>query len=219
MLETIAGVCRAVASDAKLLVLYYLVCHEELAGSELASRTRLTADGVSHHAQRLVGVGLVERRRSGARVFYRLAPCERPTFAARVVRLVRHACRDARWATARWDEEEIVHLQSMTVDQLGRAVATALDVVFDAATAFCSVRRLQLLRLLVAEGPCSEERISGALKMSLQACERHTDKLSRRGVISRQAPEGWVLSHTHRAPFHEALTSVVLEGLGCSSRS
>ena len=213
MLELIAAVCRAIASDAKLLLLYQMARQGELNAAELASRTHLAPDGVSHHTQRLSAVGLVERRRSGAHVFCRLATTTRGELGVEVAALVQRACRDSRWATSGWGEEGTVHLLPETVAQVGQAAALPFDVIFDAATAFGNVRRLQLIRLILRSGPCSEDRIVTELRMSPAACRRHTDKLSRRGVLSRRGSKSWVLSRSRRTPFHAALMSLVVARL------
>ena len=77
MLESMTAVCRAVASDAKLLVLHALAFEAELPATALAERTGLSLDGLSRHAGRLATLGLLERRRSGGRVFCRLAEAAR----------------------------------------------------------------------------------------------------------------------------------------------
>lgn len=214
MLETTAAVCRAIASEPKLLLLHQLALHGELDAVELASRTDLAAGGVSRHIQRLSGLGLVERRRSGAHVFCRLACSEQHDFGASAAALLLRVWRDPRWATSGWDEEGILHLQPNMLGHVNQQVARALDVVFDAATAFGNVRRLQLLRLVVRAGSCTDERIVAELKMSPVACWRHTDKLVRRGVLRRQGAAGWALSEGQRTPVHAALLSLVLGRLG-----
>ena len=218
MLEQMAAACRCVASDAKLRVLYELTRQGELRGSGLAEDAGLTPDGLSHHARRLSALGLIERRRAGAAVFWGWAAPARGDFATGLVGLVRRAFSDPDWASVGWDERRAVHLRPDTVAHVGQRIAPALDVVFDAATAFGNVRRLQLVRLILRSGPCRAERIAGEFRMSHEACERHTDKLRRRGVIKRSA-KGWEMSKTSRTPFHKGLTALVarrLRGMGQS---
>jgi DNA-binding transcriptional ArsR family regulator len=213
MLETTASVCRAIASEPKLFLLHQLAVHGELDAAELARRTGLAPDGVCRHVQRLGALGLVERRRSGAHVFCSLPPAEREHFGASAVALLQRAWRDTGWATSGWDEDGVVHLRSDVPGHVSRQVARATDVVFDAATAFGNVRRLQLLRLVIRAGPCAEERIVAELRMSPAACWRHTDKLARRGVLSRQGSAGWLLSRKQRTPLHATLLSLVVARL------
>ena len=209
MLEAICSTCRVVAGEARLLILHALAADEELAGKEIAGRVGLTPPGASKHLARLVGAGLVWRRRSGAYVYYGIATKGTEALGATVAGLIRRACRDPGWATTRWADRGLVHLSDRVVSQLGQARARALDVAFDAATAFDNVRRLQMVRLLLAEGACQLGEVGTRLRMSLWACERHMDKLDRRGVVQRVGPDMWALATRWSTPFHRALCRVV----------
>jgi hypothetical protein len=118
-----------------------------------------------------------------------------------------------------WDEQTLIHVAATTVEQVGSVRARLLDVIFDAATAFSNVRRLQLLRFPAERGPSLEASIVGELKMSPAACRRHTDKLLRRGLVRRQGGTGWALSDGARTPFHGGLTLEVLRRLAPGFRS
>jgi len=219
MLETITTVCRAIASDARLLILHELASEQELEAVEIARRTGLTPDDVCHHTQRLRAAALVGHRRSGPRVFCRLTAATRDEWGPRAAVLVRRACRDPEWATSGWGEDQLVHLLPDTARRVGLAAARAFDVMFDAATAFGNVRRLQLVSLLLEAGPCGEEHIVQELSMSRAACWRHADKLLRRGVLRHAAPRVWALAGKPRTRFHGALTSLVVGDLRGQSRS
>jgi len=212
MLETIAGGCRAVASDRRLIMLCRLVESPELAASELARRAGLPVGNASTHLKVLSASGLVERRRSGARIYYRLAG-DRPGGGPLLpVALVRRAVEDPTRVARGWDEEGIVHLRPETVATVGEVLARALDVMFDATTAFTNVRRLQIIRLLVQERECGRVEVVGRLKMSPLACSRHLDKLARRGYV-RQARGGlWRLCGRWRSALHREVGKWVV---GC----
>ena len=219
MLETITTLCRTLASEPRLRILYVLTREQELHASEIATRARLSASGVSCHVRRLVSTGLLARRRSGARVFCQVPGRGHDGIGAQTADLVCRACRDVGWGTSGWDEGTLIHLSPSMSEQTGLPVARALDVLFDAATSFGNVRRLQLVRLLAQQGPCLEGQIVAQLKMSSIACRRHIDKLSRRGVVHRQGGDGWRLSKSQRTPVHAALAKLVLRWLDRPLRS
>lgn len=54
-------------------------------------------------------------------------------------------------------------------------------------TALTHPRRLQIIRLLSRQGAASLGELGSTLSMSRRACERHVDKLRRRGFIVRVA--------------------------------
>ncbi len=213
MLEAVCLVCRTVAGEARLRVLHALAGEEELPGKDVAWRAGLTPPGASKHMARLVTAQLARARRSGAYVYYGLAPERGKGFGPAVGGLVACACRDPRWATAQWRERGVIHLSSETVARVGLRAARALDVVFDAATAFGNVRRLQIVQLLSRRPPCEFGRVRQELRMSLRACERHLDKLARRKYVRRVASRVWTLADRQRTPFHEALFGAVLSVL------
>lgn len=64
-------VLKAIADGTRLRILG-LVAESPRSGAELARELGLTAPTVSHHMSRLVGVGLVQVEREGARHLYRL---------------------------------------------------------------------------------------------------------------------------------------------------
>jgi len=207
MLELITATCRALACDAKLAVLYQLRTGEELAATEIAVRVGVPLDHLGHHLARLAMVGLVSRRRSGRKVLYGLADGASARFNA--VSPLRHALAEPQWATKRWREKSILHLSSPLVTRLSRVTQRAMDVVFDAATAFGNVRRLQLLRVLFEGGQCDPAAAVSELRMSPLAFARHIEKLESRGYVRDQRAAGWSLAARPRTAFHGALLSEV----------
>ena len=152
-------------------------------------------------------VGLIARRRSGRRVLYGLADGASARFDA--VSSVRRALAEPRWATQRWRQKTILHLSSPLVTRLSRATQHAMDVVFDAATAFGNVRRLELLRLLLEGRQCVPSAVVSELRMSPYAFARHIEKLESRGYVRDQRASGWSLAARPRTTFHGALLSEV----------
>ena len=219
MLEVITASCRALACEARLVVLYHLSVVPELQASKLAGRAHTPADHVSQHLRRLVAADLLRCRRSGRYVYYRLhIPSSRPSRLA-LGRLVRHAFADTEWATQRWDEQGIIHLSPRAASVLPKEVLRAADVVFDAATAFSHPRRLQILRVLADGKSHPIGTLGRSLHMSPLACSRHLDKLRRRGYITEPTPGLLALSSTHRSACHQALLRDVRRHWGTPSHS
>ncbi len=210
-METIVSVCRALACGPRLRLLHPLSLASELRVGELVGRSGLAEDVVSAHLRVLAGAGLVERRRSGAKVYYRLAS-ELPGLF-RPTRLVHRAFAEPLWAVRGWDEEGLLHLRSVELGDMGQEVQRVLDVLFDAATAFTNVRRVQVTKLLHEMGICNEEGIRADLSMSRAACYRHVDKLERRGYIRERQRGLWALASRHRTPFHRGLFLLVVRRL------
>jgi len=209
MLEAIVTTCRSLACDAKLVILHRLSAHAELPSSEISERAMLTQDDTSHHLAQLAAQHLLARRRSGARVFYRLNAEGPGAGPEGIVRLVRRACQDVKWATTGWGEKALVHLSAPAVAKLPVGVARALDAVFDAATAFTHARRLMILRFLAENGPARAALVVTALRMSPQARERHLDKLERRGYVCQPGRGTWALCTRQKTPFHRALLAQI----------
>jgi len=214
MLETIAWTCRAVASDPRLRILYLLRQDGELASCEIARAAGLTRSAASKHLGRLSGSALLGLRRSGRYVYYQFPDGRRGGFGAAVGHLVRRACLNVRGATRGWRKGTILHLAPGTAGALGAPAARALDVVFDAASAFGNVRRLLILRLLRREGPRSLAAVGGALRMSGWACDRQLGKLRRRGYVAHGAGGLWQLADGSPTPFHSELLGAVGKHLG-----
>ncbi len=72
LLELVAERFKALGEPARLSILNALR-ERELSVSEIMEATGLGQANVSKHLQMLYGLGFVERRRDGLRVFYRLA--------------------------------------------------------------------------------------------------------------------------------------------------
>ena len=218
MLHTTTACCRCLASDPKLLILRQLSLSLELKSGQIARGIQAPQGRTSSHLARLRALCLVRQRPSGSRVHYRLMPASVALPGAAAAALVRRACRDTAWATAGWRQETILHLSANAVAMLPASAARALDVVFDAATAFAHARRLLILRLLLEEGPRGATELAMALKMSLAACARHLDKLCRRGFVRECAPSTWDLSLHWESRVHEALWERVAAWNGWPAR-
>lgn len=210
MLETVVAVCRALACDARLLILYHLCSEPELPATAIARRVGLAPGRTADHLRRLTTLGLLRRRRSGRRIFYRLPPARGGTEGVAPCALIRRALANARWATRGWGRKDVLHLSARTVKQAGLDTSRVLDLVFDATTGFTNVRRLQILRMLRRQGWCTVTMMVSELRMSPQACLRHLHKLERRGFVRGTRRGSWHLAKRGRTPFHATLLRHVL---------
>ncbi len=205
MLETIAATCRCLACDARLAIIHAL-CHQtELRASAIAREVGISAELAAHHLRRLTACAVIRPRRSGRYIYYRLTPTPAPPSRFAPVGLLRRAFRDTAWPAKGWDKDEVVHITFPQAAALAPHVVRAMDIVFDATTAFGQVRRLQLMRFLACEGQAGVEKLTQQLSMSPQACWRHLDKLVRRGYIRAARRGVWALCERGETPFHEAL--------------
>jgi DNA-binding transcriptional ArsR family regulator len=72
----LAGLFKVLASDTRLRLLHALVRDGELCVSELCRQVRMKPQAVSNQLQRLADWGIVDSRRDGLQVFYRITdPC------------------------------------------------------------------------------------------------------------------------------------------------
>ncbi len=214
MLEAVAAGCRALACEPNLLVLHALCPDVELSSAKLALRAMLPAPQVSGRLGVLAARGVVQRRRSGAHVYYRLVDQDGGQRRFWPWGLVRGTLADPSAAAAGWEHGRTLHLSPGTLKKVPAGVATAMDIIFDAATAFANVRRLQIVKLLQQKSGCSTVEVQRTLKMSPPACWRHLGKLKRRGYAREEPPGTWVLVAHPKARFHRGLLNQVLEALG-----
>ena len=85
-------------------------------------------------------------------------------------------------------------------------------VIFEAATAFTDLRRLQILRQLARRGPCTVRSLIDDLSMSEDAVSRHASKLQRRGYVVAQRSGRRVtyqLARDAKSPVHAKLFEIV----------
>lgn len=60
-------------SDASRLRIFWLLCHYEVCGTELAAMVDMTPPAVAHHLRLLRSDGLLVSKREGKEVYYRAA--------------------------------------------------------------------------------------------------------------------------------------------------
>jgi DNA-binding transcriptional ArsR family regulator len=205
--EIIMQVARTVACRARLQILARLAREEELSPTALASEMKLPLPAICAHLRRLSAAGLIQRRRSGAWCYgVARSPYGDRAFSGRV----------ASWLFDLLKQPERSRKQcetSSATDPSSSSVEERLhDAIFDAATAFTNVRRLQVLRRLADAGAQDGESLAGSLKMSRAAMSRHGSKLRRRGYVSaaRQGTDlFYEIVRTSKTPIHASLWEFV----------
>lgn len=90
MAEQISGFLKAVANDARLLLLCRLAQHGELAAGALSGTAGLSQSAVSQHLARMRDEGIVAFRRDGQTLWYRIAD---PRIEELIAALYRLYCR------------------------------------------------------------------------------------------------------------------------------
>ena len=69
------GLFKVLASDTRLRLLHELARHGELCVTDLADHVDMTPQAVSNQLQRLVDQRVVDSRRDGNRIHYRIVDC------------------------------------------------------------------------------------------------------------------------------------------------
>jgi len=177
--EIIMQVARAVACLPRLRMLSRLARAGELSPTALARELQMPLHLVCSHLRRLTAAGLIQRRRSGAWSYgVARSPYGEHAFSGKL----------AAWLFESLKTPDRI-LQHCGVGQLRNLSQTDMQarlhaIVFEAATAFANVRRLQILRRLAQETEVSVETLTVELRMSESAVSRHMGKLIRRGYVA-----------------------------------
>lgn len=200
-------VARAVACRARLRILSRLARQEEVAPTALAAELKMPLPVVCVHLRRLSSAGLIQRRRSAAWCYgVARSPYGPQTFSGRVASWLFELLRNP--------ENSLRQCGDDAARKPGAATAELRlhDLLFEAATAFANVRRLQILRRLAERGPSDGADLCGALKMSPAALSRHGSKLMRRGYVTAQRHGGglrYELARTSKTLLHGRLLELV----------
>lgn len=72
----VAGLFKVLANDTRLRLLHALIRESELCVGDLAAALEMRPQAVSNQLQRLADQGILEARRNGTNIFYRVVdPC------------------------------------------------------------------------------------------------------------------------------------------------
>jgi DNA-binding transcriptional ArsR family regulator len=189
-MEAAVSLFKALANEKRIQMLRVLSCLGEQKVSAIARAVALRPNLVSDHLAVLTATGVVWRRRSGRRVYCRIADSPSREIVREVVAVLRGVFRHVRTGDPR---QVAASDQAESKERSDRAL-------FACFTAFTHPRRLQLIRHLTRQGPLPVTALCEELSMSPQACHRHVAKLSRRGFM-----------HAARRG-RETVCSMVLEG-------
>lgn len=186
---------RAIACHARLRILCYLARHGETIPTVLADKLDITLPTLSIHMRVLSTSGLVVSRKSGPNCYYSAtSPYGAQTLSGRISEWLGSVLTDARTTGSQHDE-------------------LIYSVLSEAATAFTELRRLQILRRLLVQGPATVDALRNELGMSPSAVNRHTSKLCRRGYLAVATnPEGSIvvaIAPACKSAIHNELFEIV----------
>jgi len=177
--EIIMLVVRAVACMARLRILSRLAHKGELAPTSLARDLQMPLQLVCTHLRRLTATGLIQRRRSGVWSYgVARSPYGKGAFSSKLAAWLFETLKDP---TVAIKHCRVAQLRNLSAAQ---TEAQLHAIIFEAATAFTNVRRLQILRRLTQGGQASVKTLTAGLRMSESAVSRHMGKLIRRGYVA-----------------------------------
>lgn len=176
--EIVVRVARALANHRRLDILSRLARDGEKTPTDLKQELAMPINVVSAHLSRLATAGLIQRRRSGASCYCSAeSPYGNQALSGKMTRWLRSVLRQPAEVLRICGLREVRNLSSREID------CRLFDVIFEAATAFTDLRRLQILRWLTVHEEATVERFQKELKMSEFAVGRHISKLRRRGYV------------------------------------
>lgn len=171
-------VARTLACEARLRILSCLAADQDVSPTALSRRLRMPLPVVCAHLRRLSASGLIQRRRSGAWCYaVARSPYSQQAFSGRVASWLFSMLKQPHQHVSRGDSS------GRSPEQAADAGTRLCAIVFNAATAFTNMRRLQLLHYFAGGGTAEAEELAAKFKMSRAALSRHATKLIRRGYI------------------------------------
>lgn len=209
MEEIIVQIARTIACFTRLRILSLLARAGEVSPTRLATDLHIPIAQVSAHLRRLSAAGLILRRRSGTWCYcVSQSPYSEHALSGKV----------ASWlfSILKSPAQAIKYCRLAQVCNFGgnKTEEALHTLIFEAATAFTNVRRLQILRWLWQrkEDAFTPEVLSQRLSMSESAVCRHMAKLIRRGYVTTmhtKRPLGYRLSRKFKTPIHVRLFHIV----------
>ncbi|MBI3923068.1 MAG: metalloregulator ArsR/SmtB family transcription factor [Armatimonadetes bacterium] len=207
--EIIVRVARAIASLPRLRLLVCLARKGEMNPNALAAELAMPLNALSAHLRTLVTAGLLQRRKSGAWCYYRFeSPYGAETLSGRLAAWLKIVLGKPQ----RPDSQSNPGLHEVR-DYSSGAESSLLETIFEAATAFTDLRRLQIFRHLCQHKQTTVGKLVVALSMSEQAASRHTSKLRRRGyLLADRGGQGelvFELSREFKTPVHAEMLATI----------
>ena len=175
-MERTCRLFRILANRQRIRVLRLLAVAGELRLMQIAEAIATSPPRACAHLDRMTGVGLLWRRRSGSAVYYRLAESPADPVVATVLDALRRVFKSV---TGRDPRRIAAAEQSSSQTDSDKAL-------FAFFTGFTHPRRLQIVRYLIGHETAAPRTLRGALRMSWPACQRHLAKLRRRGILVRR---------------------------------
>jgi DNA-binding transcriptional ArsR family regulator len=209
-MEVTVSLFKALANEKRIQILRVLSCLGEQSVSDIAQAVDLRPNLVSDHLAVLTTTGVVWKRRSGRRVYYRIADSPSREIVREIVAVLRGVFRHVRTRDPR---QVAASDQAESTERSDRAL-------FACFTAFTHPRRLQLIRHLTRQGPLPAAVLCEQLSMSPQACNRHVAKLSRRGYMRKVGPgreKGYAIIMEGDSPGRQVLRAVMADLRGSGS--
>ena len=206
--EIIVRLARATASHRRLRILSRLAQHDELAPTAMSAALGIPLCAVSSSLRILSSVGLIRGRRSGARCYYAFtSPYREEALSGGMSRCLK------RLLSMGPKEQKNCGLLKVR-DEPGAGAKPSLPAtIFEAATAFTDLRRLQILRHLETHPGATVADLVGKLSMSPHAVSRHTAKLRRRGFLTVTAKKGgrmaFKLAGEYKTPVHREMHRIM----------
>ena len=207
--EIVVRVARALACLPRLRILSYLSREGEAPPTHVAKELDMPLDMVSGHLRQLTSTGLIQRRRSGVWCYCAAeSPYSEEALSGKLMSWLRQVLKSPTQSAKRYRLGQFRNSPSS-------AVETGLhDIVFEAATAFTNVRRLQILRRLTRGDVVTVDTLMTELSMSDAAISRHTTKLIRRGYVEADAAGrglAYRLASQCKTAIHARLLEIVSE--------
>jgi len=205
--EIIIRLARTVASFERLRILSRLAVAGERSPTHLGRELRMPLNSLSGHLAKLATAGLMKRRRSGGWSYCVAdSPYSPATLSGMTTAWLRKALSTPKRTLGDCADEEVRRLSA------AEAQTRVHQLVFEAATAFTDLRRIQILRHLAVGGEVTAEALSKELSMSEWAVSRHTNKLMRRGYLSLRSagrPALYRLAAQFKTPIHAGLFEII----------
>jgi len=203
--EIVVRIARAIASRPRLRLLSCMAQSTETAPTELARTQKMSIGLASAHLRTLSMAGLIQRRRSGVWCYCSAdSPYSEDAISGRVMAWLRPVLKGPTKAA---HDYGLVQVRDCSV---GDAERSLHDAIYDAATAFTCVRRIQILRRLTRGDAVGVSALTSELSMSDAAVSRHMSKLTRRGFVT-STPSGHSLAYGLAAEFKTPVHAKLFE--------